>query len=284
MPTKINLFSNRTVYVLTKHHKDKVIAPLFEKELSLQCETINHIDTDALGTFSGEVERLLDPIATLREKCNLAQKIEGCELVVATEGSFGNHPSIFFASANDELIMFKDFKNDIEIVERVLSLETNLKEAKITSQTALEDFIKSVKFPSHGVIIKAAKEDYVNMVKGITEYKILLDNFNQLSKINGSCYLETDMRACYNPTRMEVIKQLTERLILKIKSHCPQCDTPGYGVVEAIRGLPCKLCHSETKSVKAHLYGCQKCNHVSQKMYPNTKEYEDPMYCDYCNP
>lgn len=284
MSTNTSLFSNRTVFIVTKHDKDKVIAPLFENELSLKCKTIRHIDTDVLGTFSGEVDRLLDPIATLREKCKLAQEMEGCELVVATEGSFGNHPSIFFASANDEFIMLKDFKNDIEIIERMLSLETNLQEACITTHDELEDFISKAKFPSHGIIIKAAKEDFVNMVKGITDYKILLENFNQLVTINGSCHLETDMRACFNPTRMEVIKQATEKLIQKIKSHCPQCDTPGFGVKEVIRGLPCKLCHSETKSIVAHLYGCQKCNHVYKKIYPNTKEFEDPMYCDYCNP
>lgn len=284
MPTKANLFSNRTVFILTKHDKDKVIAPLFENELSLPCKTIRHIDTDVLGTFSGEVDRLLDPIATLREKCNLAQEMEGCELVVATEGSFGNHPSIFFASANDELIMLKDFKNDIEIVERVVSLDTNLYEACIANHQELEDFISKTKFPSHGIIIKAAKDDFVNMSKGITDYKMLLDNFNKLLPINGSCYLETDMRACFNPTRMEVIKQATERLILKIKSQCPQCDTPGYGVIQAIRGLPCKQCHSKTRSIIAHEYGCQKCDFTTKKMYPNNKEYEDPMYCDYCNP
>ena len=284
MPTKIDLFSNRTVFILTKHDKDKVIAPLFENDLSLSCVPIRHIDTDLLGTFSGEVDRKLDPMATLRKKCNLAREMEGCDLVVATEGSFGNHPSIFFASANDELIMLKDFKNDIEISERVVSLDTNLNEACISTPEELEDFINKVKFPSHGIIIKAAKRDFVHMVKGITDPKLLKDTFNRFVKINGSCYLETDMRACFNPSRMEVIEQATQRLIEKIKSHCPQCNTPGYGVIEVVRGLPCKLCHSETKSVKAHLYGCQKCNHVTQKMYPNTNEYEDPMYCDYCNP
>jgi hypothetical protein len=31
-------------------------------------------------------------------------------LVIANEGSFGGHPSLLFADADDELLMFKDYK------------------------------------------------------------------------------------------------------------------------------------------------------------------------------
>jgi hypothetical protein len=41
------------------------------------------------------------PIATARQKCLLA-KLSNCDLGVASEGSFGSHPSIFIASADDE--------------------------------------------------------------------------------------------------------------------------------------------------------------------------------------
>lgn len=53
-------------------------------------------DTDMLGTFTGEVERKLDPLATVREKCLRAMKHNHCDLGVASEGSFGASCIVIF--------------------------------------------------------------------------------------------------------------------------------------------------------------------------------------------
>lgn len=105
-----NFFEGRKILIVTKHQKEKVIAPLLEKELGLRCFISEKFDTDSLGTFSGEIPRKNDPLTTLKQKCELAMELEGFELAIATEGSFGNHPSIFFAVANDELILLYDKK------------------------------------------------------------------------------------------------------------------------------------------------------------------------------
>jgi hypothetical protein len=97
-----SIFKNRKLLIATKHQKEKVIAPIVESELGVTCFIDNSFDTDILGTFTGEVERELDPISTVREKCLQAMKINNCDLVIASEGSFGPHPSIFFVNADDE--------------------------------------------------------------------------------------------------------------------------------------------------------------------------------------
>jgi hypothetical protein len=51
------MFEGRRLLIATKHHKEQVIAPVFEKELAVQCFTSDEFDTDSLGTFSGEIER-----------------------------------------------------------------------------------------------------------------------------------------------------------------------------------------------------------------------------------
>lgn len=116
------MLRNRQLLIVTKHEKEKIIAPLFEDFFGVSCATPKTFDTDSLGTFSGEISRKNDALTTLRQKCLLAMEMEGFDLAIATEGSFGSHPSVFFAPANDELIMLIDKKNDIEIVERVISL------------------------------------------------------------------------------------------------------------------------------------------------------------------
>ena len=63
-----------------------------------------NFDIDVLGTFTGEVERKGDPITTTRNKCITAMDAFGCDLGVATEGSFDGHPFMFFISADDKIV------------------------------------------------------------------------------------------------------------------------------------------------------------------------------------
>ena len=99
-----------------------------------------------------------------------------------------------------------------------------------------------------------------------------------------SVYAETDMRALYNPSRMKIIEAATQKLITKIKSLCPQCSIPGFGITDAKRGLECSLCGSATNSTLSYIYICQHCQYTNEEMYPHKKTTEDPRYCDYCNP
>ena len=98
------MFLGRNLIIATMHAKEQVIAPIFEKELGVLCLIANNFNTDVLGTFSGEIERKSDPITTVIEKCKLAMTATNCDLGIASEGSFGNHPSVYFAAADDEFI------------------------------------------------------------------------------------------------------------------------------------------------------------------------------------
>jgi hypothetical protein len=209
---------------------------------------------------------------------------EDCDLAIASEGSFGCHPSYFFTQADDELVLFVDRRNELEIIERELSLDTNLNASYITNEKALLDFAKKSKFPSHGLILKDQERGFSFLEKGITSKERLLELFNSCMATYGSAYLETDMRAMFNPSRMNVIKKATEKLCEKIKSKCPNCLTPGFSVQRVLSGLPCSSCFSPTKSTKAFIYQCSKCLFEVVKEFPNEKRKEDPMYCDFCNP
>lgn len=278
------MFKGRKLLIATKHQKETIIAPIFEKELEVICFTSDAFDTDSLGTFSGEIERKDDALTTLRNKCILASEITKTDLVLASEGSFGAHPTIFFAQANQELVMLKDFKNDIEIVAREISLETNFNGQKISNETELIDFAKRVNFPSHALILKPDENKFDEIYKGINSEKVLIEKFNKLKNKFGFAYAETDMRALHNPTRMLVIEKATIQLIEKIKTLCPSCNTPGFDIVFSQSGLPCKMCHTPTRSTLYYLYECKKCKFNQKKMFPRDIQYEDPTYCDSCNP
>ncbi|MBY0347635.1 MAG: hypothetical protein K2W79_05180 [Hydrotalea flava] len=278
------MFKGRKLLIATKHQKEKVIAPLLQKGLGVECIVPENFDTDILGTFTGEVERKDDPVTTARNKCLLAMQLYDCDMAIASEGSFGPHPAMFFVYADDEIILFIDKKNDLEIIARELSTDTNFNGEEIKTEKQLKDFAKRAKFPSHGLIVRKAKEDFTEIIKGITNWEQLSTTFNQFLKKYRVAYVETDMRAMYNPSRMLVIEKALQKLIDKIKSCCPQCSTPGFGITEAKPGLPCNLCGSPTRSTLSYIYTCQKCSFLKEEMYPHKNITEDPTYCDYCNP
>ncbi|MFT7072872.1 DUF6671 family protein [Patiriisocius sp. Uisw_017] len=278
------LFNDRRLLIATKHKKERVIAPLLEKNLGVICFTNDSFDTDALGTFSGEVERELDPITTVRKKCLLAMEASDCDLGVASEGSFGAHPSIFFASANDEFLIFIDKKNNLEIIVRELSIKTNFDGKYIETEKALLEFAETVQFPSHGLILRQSKSDNSTLIKGITNLKDLKNGFNVLYEKFSRVYAETDMRAMHNPSRMAIIEIAAKKLVEKINSLCPQCHIPGFGVTDIKKGLACSLCGLPTNSTLSFIYNCEKCNFKKEEMFPHKKTSEDPTYCDYCNP
>jgi len=278
------MFAGRKVLIATKHKKELVLSPILEKELVVTCFVSEQFDTDTLGTFSGEIERKHDALTTLRNKCIHAANASKSDLVIASEGSFGAHPSIFFAHANQELVMLKDFKNDLEIIAKEISLETNFNGEKISNEKDLLTFAEKVNFPSHALILKSDEVNFSTIFKGIQSENELLEKFYELNNKNGFVYVETDMRAMFNPTRMKVIEKATWQLIEKIKSLCPTCQTPGFDIVDAVSGLPCELCKNPTRSTLYYLYQCKKCNHSSKKMFPRGITYEEPTYCDTCNP
>lgn len=278
------MFKNRKLLIATKHEKEKVLAPILEKELGVNCFVPENFDTDILGTFTGEIERKEDPIKTARNKCLMAMELNNYDLAIASEGSFGPHPSFYFAPVDDEMLVFVDRKNDLEIIARELSTETNFNGEEIKTENQLHAFAKQVKFPSHGLIIRKTKDDFTKIVKGITDWEILNNTFENFISTYGMAYVETDMRAMYNPTRMIVIERAAKKLAEKINSCCPKCTTPGFAIIKAIQGLRCMQCNFLTHSTLSYIYSCQKCAFTKEEMFPHNKTTEDPMYCDVCNP
>jgi hypothetical protein len=278
------MFEGRKLFIATKHKKEQVITKHLEKGLKVKCEVKDDYDTDSFGTFTGEIERELSPLETVRNKCLRGMEKYGYDLGVASEGSFGPHPAIYFAPADDEFLIFIDKKNNLEIIVRELSTETNFSGSEITTENRLFEFATNVNFPSHGLILRKSKDENVDVKKGINNHQQLQTTFNNLIQKYGTAYIETDMRAMYNPTRMKIIEKAAKKLVEKINACCPVCKMPGFGITDAKKGLPCELCNTPTKGTICYIYSCQQCSFQKEEKYPNGKKTEDPMYCDICNP
>jgi hypothetical protein len=261
------------------HGKEKVIGPALEKAYRMKY-SVAALDTDLLGTFSGEVERVLTPLEAAREKCRLALEKNDAEIAIASEGSFGSHPTLYFMPSDEEILLLVDRKNDLEIAVKHTSLQTNYGYFSTESDESLADFLKRVKFPSHALIVKTS--DFLE--KGIQSREQLDRAINACISLNGQYQLMTDMRAMYNPSRMSVIQEATDKLIQKMRSQCPACSRPGFWITDALTGLLCSTCSMPTRSVKTVIYSCEGCHYTEKADFPDGKTEEDPMFCDFCNP
>lgn len=96
--------------------------------------------------------------------------------------------------------------------------------------------------------------------------------------------VETDMRALYNPTRMEVIAEATRRLLDTLAALCPGCTWPGFAVADRQAGLPCGDCGLPTRQTRRWQYVCRRCGYEHWLDFPEGRTAADPAYCDFCNP
>jgi hypothetical protein len=280
----LHLFSNnRKILIVTKHGKEEVIQPPLYFEFGLQCFVSSKFDTDTLGTFSGETKRILSPHETALKKCKLALDTEPFDMAISSEGSFGPHPLNPFLIANEEILCFYDRKNKLEIFAKEITTETNFNTAEINTWQQLCSFAHEALFPSHALILRDALSLQI-IKKGISNWDELEKIYKNNIKKNSLLKIETDMRAHLNPTRMKQISKCVRKLIDALKSNCPKCNAPGFVINNYEEGLPCKICEKPTRSVLKTICKCNKCLFAVEKLYPRGNKFEDPMYCDYCNP
>lgn len=278
------MFQNRRLYIATNHRKEEVIQPLFESKLKVQCVVPEDFDSDSLGTFSGEIERPFSPIETARKKCAIVAEKYNTDLVIASEGSFGPHPLFGLVPMDEEILVFMDLKNKLEIIHVERTIKTNFCSEQIETVQDLTKFAEKVGFPSHGLILKGKLNGKEKYFKGIVDHSMLIKYFLSLKKRQDTITGETDMRAMFNPTRMEIIQQAAINLVKKINNLCPNCASPGFGAERSIPGLPCAQCSLPTRSIKANIFQCLKCSFEQEVEITSHNKTEDPMYCDFCNP
>lgn len=275
-----NYFQNKTCIIVTKHQKERVIAPILEDMLGLKFIHGHRFDTDSLGTFSGEIERMKDPLSTVKDKCLLGAHVPNADFVIANEGSFGPHPLIPFVKADEEYLCIYDKNENDFVVEKMIFFETNFLKEKISDLIQLDAVLGKLKYPSHGIMIRSEKE----IIKDVQDPDLIRSHVQAMLYEYGQCTIETDMRAMYNPTRMQCIGQLTKKLASALLNKCDSCGWHGFQILRQENGLKCSLCNRPTRSILYHLYQCKKCGFEKKIIYPNKKQMEDPAYCDWCNP
>lgn len=268
----------------TKHHKEQVIAPVFLKELGITVEVPANFDTDAFGTFTLEIPRLGTQKETAVKKARAAMTALGLDVGIASEGAFGFHPLILNGTANIEIVVFIDDRNGLEIYGSNVAPAPYALSRLVSNIDEVVVFAASIDFPMHAIVLRPAEKKYQGMVKGIVTFEELKAAATSLLLKHKTIWIETDLRAHMNESRMMSIAKATRDLAENIKRLCPKCDVPGFHKTGSKPGLPCESCGQPTDTFMIDVYTCEWCVYQQELKYPSDKKTAYAGSCDYCNP
>jgi hypothetical protein len=291
----VSLYAGSHVALATRHGKQRVIGRALWHGLGAELLHLKELDTDQLGSFCGVVPRLGSARDACLLKAELALRHGGTHLAIASEGSFGPHPSLPFLPAGLECMVFLDRVRGLTIYEELLAHRTNFAQRTVAPPPAgtpglppeLETWLEGVGFPAHALLVRsngAAGNPLIR--KGIQDAPTLLSAIRRAAAASddGLAQLETDMRAHRNPTRMASIRRLSFRLVRRLATTCPSCGSPGWGRLESEPGLPCGWCGQPTPLVRFERYGCSACGTTQARARADGLTRADPGQCAHCNP
>lgn len=283
----IHPYSGCKAVLATMHGKELAIGPPFHKLLQASIQIPEGINTDGLGTFTGEIERKGTPLETLRKKARMGMEHLGIPYGIASEGSFGPYVHFPFIAQDHEILLWIDDERGIEVVEQKISTDTNYDSITVSTWNDLEEFSKKALFPSHGLIVRPNSGFIPGLtfkgLKKVSEVKEAIKRSADASA-DGQALVQTDMRGHMNPTRMNVISELAEKMARRLATLCPHCSCPGWGVVDVVQGLPCEICGVKTKQIAQEVYGCPSCNYKETTSRGDGIAKSSAAYCDWCNP
>ena len=281
-------FRDGAAVLTTRHGKEAVIVPTLRDELGLEVDLLSSLDTDRFGTFTREVPRLATARETVRAKALGGLGEHGrASFGLASEGSFGPHPAIPFVAAGAELVILLERGSGLELLGMDVTMETNFASRDVE---ALEDalvFAAEAGFPSHGMIVMASEDGRpdpsLGITMGIVDSRLFEEAVRGVLGSRRRAWIETDMRAHMNPTRMRSIERATRDLARVARSLCLRCGLPGYVVTSRVPGLPCADCGSETRMPRAEVLSCVGCGAREERRVDGL-EVAPPGVCDLCNP
>jgi len=275
-------YFGKTALLATQHGKGLVVAPEFQTALGMKVEEFL-VDTDSLGTFTGEIERVGTPKEVVIAKARMAIAKSGNPFAIASEGSIGVDPFIPFINSDIEHMAFVDEVRGFSLVETIRSTEIVAHTIKVKADTPIDEFLSKADFPQHKLIIRSIESPTIFSIKGIDSHAQLKSSLREALQKYPEVIIESDLRAHASPSRMANIAQVARKLALRLSNLCPECQTPGWGVVSYLKGLPCNECGEiSEEALRVEIMGCVKCSFTQEGKV--LAEAIDPSRCDLCNP
>ena len=268
----------------SKHGKLHLIAPPFVEQIGCTMRELP-LDTDRLGTFTGEIERTEPPRETAIAKARLGMHATGSQIGIASEGSIGADPLIPFLQSDIEHLVLVDDERGIVIGETHRSFDITAATITTAPDADLSRFLLDADFPNHALIVRPSGPVTADCTKGIADLATLREAIASSAgrSADGLVVIESDLRAMHSPSRRQNIAAVAMRLAARVAALCPSCGLPGWGCVGYERGLACSACGTiASEAPRQERLGCVACDHVEAGSV--VADRVDPAHCGVCNP
>ncbi len=278
-------YAGKTAALATKHDKLGLIGPPLERAVGLQVEAVA-VDTDSLGTFTGDIARRGTPLETAIAKARLGMSATGQTLGIASEGSIGPDPTMPLVITDRELVVLVDDDRRTVVSGSYTSSDIVTATAAVAPGNDLDALLTAADFPTHQLIARPNAGSIHPIRKGIANVEDLTASVSECAQASsdGFACIETDLRAHACPSRQAIITAAAERLAQRLAALCPSCGSPGWGVVDVLFGIPCAWCGSEVRRPRAEVDGCEACKHQEIRSVVALEARADPAECQICNP
>lgn len=277
-------YQGQRVALLTQHGKETLLGPLLHAGIGCLVERVSGFDTDQLGSFTREIPRDGSQLDAARRKARIGMALANCSLGLASEGAFGPDPFTGLLVWNTEIVVWIDDEQALELVGYADG-PARAEQRAVGDLAALREFAHAADFPAHHLVLRADSADAPPAWKGLADAATLERAFveTQAQSSSGRVWVENDLRAHTNPTRQAVICKAGSELLALMASACPDCSSPGFRLLDYVRGLPCAWCRQPTREVVAEIWSCQRCSHQERRERQGPTA-APPERCGYCNP
>jgi hypothetical protein len=278
-------YAGKVVGLATIHAKERAIAPPFRRLLGAKVEVAPGVDTDSLGTFSGEIARPASQVEVTDMKARMTFEAMDVECSIASEGSYGPIFKTPLQPAGVEILTFIDRKRGTRVVETLSTHRTNWRMLYFREgeDERVVREMKALGFPEYGVFAMQ-NDDWLTVVKNLSSMDEVVAAVSRLASLSadGLCLVIPDMRAHRNLLRMKVIRATAYKLAKRLAVLCPKCEAPGFGHIHSRRGLPCENCRQPTHWIEHEIDGCSACGHAVARPRKDGRTAASKLTCQNC--
>jgi len=275
-------YASAHAVLATKHHKLTLIAPPLAERAGLVVDTVE-VDTDTLGTFTGEVPRRQGPLKTAIAKARLGMRATGARLGLASEGTIAPDPSVPLIVVDHEYVVLVDEEHDLVIVGQARSDAIRMYHRVLTPRDDVAGLLEEADVPPHHLIVRPRTPQVGGITKAVADHRALREAIALASRFDpeGLVVLETDLRAHLCPSRQPTIARAAEDLGSRLATCCPRCHRPGFGMERRLGGLPCEACGAEVAVPATEEFACPSCRYHELRTSP--KLTADRAQCPVCS-
>lgn len=274
-------YHGATAALTTKHGKELLIAPAFHA-LGINVEPVD-FDTDSLGTFTGEIERVGNARDVVVKKALIGAKISSLRYAIASEGSYGPDAQMPLLNSGVELLAWVDTENGHTVVESIRTFEIQAHRKTLIAGENIADYLDAFAFPSHALIVKGGTQREPLIFRGLQDIRELEDAIVTCRRASQEVMIENDLRAHLNPTRQKAINELSNKLVDRLSRLCTRCGLPGWGVIDISRGAECSECGTLNPDYPSgEILGCLSCG--ARELDVGKIKTIDAAQCLLCNP